>query len=448
MFLLNHRLIQTAVAAPRPRIVIVGAGFAGLAAARGLKNAAVDITLIDRRNYHLFQPLLYQVATAALSPADIAWPIRALLRDQRNVTVVMGRVSGVNVNDRAVLLEDGTRYHYDRLILATGARHTYFGHDEWEHAAPGLKKIDDATEIRRRILLAFEAAEAAMDMARHRELLTFAVVGAGPTGVEMAGAIAELAKRTLPADFRRIDTGTARVLLIEAGPRVLPALPAGLSARAQEALAKLGVEVLLGQSVTECSQNGIRIGNLFIPAATIVWAAGVMASPAGGWIGARTDRAGRVLVEPDLSVPGQSDIFVLGDTAAIYTPEGAPVPGVAPAAKQMGEFVARRIAGDIAGRPRIEPFRYSDAGSLATIGRNAAVARLPGLSLSGFPAWLLWAIAHVYFLIGTRNRVVVALNWAWTWVTHSRGARLITGTTDLPQEYASKTKKAEPAKAK
>ncbi|MCB1493771.1 MAG: NAD(P)/FAD-dependent oxidoreductase, partial [Rhodobiaceae bacterium] len=302
--------------AGRPRAVIVGAGFAGLATARGLARAEVDITLIDRRNYHLFQPLLYQVATAALSPADIAWPIRGLLRGQKNATVVMGRVEDVDTDGRTVVLEDGSRYPYDHLVLATGARHTYFGHDDWEPVAPGLKKIDDATEIRRRILLAFEAAEAAMDMSRHRALLTFVVVGAGPTGVEMAGAIAELARRTLPADFRRIDTGSARVLLVEAGPRVLPSLPERLSQKAHAALERLGVEVSLGQAVTACGPDGIHLGTDFVPAATIVWAAGVKASPAGRWLGAETDRAGRVLVGPDLSVPGHPEILVLGDTAA------------------------------------------------------------------------------------------------------------------------------------
>ncbi len=414
------------VPAGKHRVVIVGAGFGGLSAARALARSEAEVTIIDRMNYHLFQPLLYQVATAELSPADIAWPIRALLRDQPNARVVMAEVTGVDAARRAVVLSDGARVGYDTLVLATGARHAYFGHEDWATYAPGLKEIDDATEIRRRILLAFERAEAAPDMDRMRANLTFAVIGAGPTGVEMAGAIAELSMRTLVGDFRSIDPKATRVLLIEAGPRVLPTFSEALSAKAQRQLERVGVEVRTGAPVTECGPGGLMLGGEWIAAETLVWAAGVMASPAGRWIDAQTDRAGRVIVKPDLSVPRHPEIFVIGDTASAKSGE-AQVPGVAPAAKQMGEYVGRTIAGRLAGRSEPPAFRYRDDGSLATIGRNAAVAQIGRLQLSGFVAWMLWAVAHIFFLIGVRSRIVVAVNWAWTWVTHSRGARLITG---------------------
>ncbi len=410
------------------RVVIVGCGFAGLAAARGLARAACRVTVIDRRNYHLFQPLLYQVATAALSPADIAWPIRALLGRQANAEVQLGRVTGLDLERRLVLVADGRRVAYDRLVLATGARHSYFGQDVWEAVAPGLKKIDDATLIRQRVLLAFERAELEPDALERRGLLTFVVVGGGPTGVEMAGAIAELARHALAADFRRIDTRAARVLLIEAGPRLLPAFPPELSEAAAAALRRLGVEVRLGRPVTGCDEAGVVVDAERILARTIVWGAGVVASPAGRWLGAPCDRAGRVVVGPDLTVPGRPEVFVVGDTAAAVS-DGAPVPGIAPAAKQMGAYVAARIAAALAGRPAPGPFRYRHQGSLATIGRKAAVADLGWIRLQGLPAWLLWATAHVWFLIGWRHRLVVALNWIWSYVTFDRGARLITGAS-------------------
>lgn len=413
----------------RPRIVIVGAGFAGLACARALAGAAAEVTVIDRRNYHLFQPLLYQVATAALSPADIAWPIRRLLRGQTNARVVMARVTGVDVAGRAVLTESGARFPYDHLVIATGARHAYFGREDWEPFAPGLKKIDDATLIRCRILSAFEAAETEADAAERRRRLTFVVVGGGPTGVEMAGAIAELARLTLARDFRRIDPRAARVVLVEAGPRLLAAFDPRLSARAARALARLGVELRLGAPVTGCDAEGVTVAGQRIPAGMVVWGAGVAASPAGRWLGAETDRAGRVRVLPDLTLPGHPEISVIGDTALVAGPDGRPVPGVAAAAKQMGVHAGRRVARILAGRPAAAPFRWRDPGAIATIGRNAAVAEIGRLRLSGFPAWALWALVHVYFLIGTRSRLAVAQSWAWTWLTSARGARLITGAT-------------------
>lgn len=411
-----------------PRVVIVGCGFAGLAAARGLAGAPCRVTVVDRRNYHLFQPLLYQVATAALSPADIAWPIRALLARQANAEVELGRVTGVDRAGRAVLVDDRRRLPFDHLILATGARHGYFGREEWEEVAPGLKKIDDATLIRQRLLLAFERAEIEPDPAERARLLTFVVVGGGPTGVEMAGAIAELARHALAADFRRIDTRLARVVLVEAGPRVLASFPADLSDAARKALEQLGVEVRCGRPVTACDRCGVVVDGARIEARTIVWGAGVAASPAGRWLDAKTDRAGRVEVGPDLALPGDPRIFVVGDTASLRQ-DGAPVPGIAPAAKQMGAYAARVILADLAGRPRPGPFRYRHQGNLATIGRKAAVAEIGQLRMSGLPAWLLWATAHVWFLIGWRNRLVVALAWLWSYITYDRGARLITGAS-------------------
>ncbi|HEU0223594.1 MAG TPA: NAD(P)/FAD-dependent oxidoreductase [Paracoccaceae bacterium] len=426
-----------------PRIVIVGAGFAGLAAARALAGAPAEITVVDRRNYHLFQPLLYQVATAALSPADIAWPIRRLLRGQGNARVIMGRVVDVDRAARSVLLEDGSRRAYDHLVLATGARHAYFGREEWEPHAPGLKKIDDATDIRRRVLTAFERAETETDPEERRRHLTFVVVGAGPTGVEMAGAIAELARHTLAADFRHVDPRLARVVLVEAGPRVLPAFDPSLSERAAEALARLGVELRLGSPVTDCGPHAVAIGAEHIPTATIVWAAGVAASPAGKWLGAETDRVGRVRVAPDLTLPGAPEISVLGDTAFVTGADGSPVPGVAPAAKQMGAYAGARLARIVRGLPPPpEPFRYRDAGAMATIGRGAAVAEIGRLRFSGFIAWLLWAVVHVYFLIGNQSRLAVAQNWIWTYLTYARGARLITGATTTHPLYRADQKRS------
>jgi NADH:quinone reductase (non-electrogenic) len=411
-----------------PRVVIVGAGFGGLSAAMALRGEKVQVTVIDRRNHHLFQPLLYQVATAALSPADIAQPIRSIVRRQRNATVLLGRVTGVDTGAREVLIGD-RRVPYDYLVVATGARHAYFGHDAWEAVAPGLKKIEDATDIRRRILLAFEEAENIAQAQDQAPMLTFAVIGGGPTGVELAGAIAELAKKALAADFRRIEAHQARVILIEAGPRLLPAFPERLSAVATRALERLGVEVRLGVPVTACDADGVMVGDERVQAGVVLWAAGVAASPAASWLSAESDRAGRVKVGADLSLPGHPEIFVIGDTALAADAAGHPLPGIAPAAKQAGQYVAKVIGARLRGRP-IRPFRYRHLGNLATIGRTAAVADFGWIRLSGGLAWLLWGIVHIYFLIGFRNRLVVALDWLWAYLTFQRGARLITGHTD------------------
>jgi NADH:ubiquinone reductase (H+-translocating) len=411
----------------RPRVVILGAGFGGLSAAKALHNAACDVVVIDRRNYHLFQPLLYQVATAALSPAEIASPIRSILSRQQNARVLMARVIGIDTARKAVQLQGGREELYDFLVVATGARHAYFGRDEWEKCAPGLKKIDDATAIRRRILLAFERAEATDDPAERKALLTFVVIGGGATGVEMAGAIAELAHWALADEFRTIDPTQARIVLIEAGPRLLPAFPENLSDHARRALEKLGVEVQLGHPVEQCDETGVKHSAERIAARTIIWGAGVQASAAAKWIGAPKDRANRVLVEKDLSAPGHPDIFVIGDTAAVTDENGKPVPGIAPAAKQMGAHVGRLIAARLAGKADTTPFRYRHAGSLATIGRSAAIADFGWLKVKGRLAWWLWGIAHIYFLIDFRSRLAVALQWLWSYITYRRGVRLITG---------------------
>jgi NADH dehydrogenase len=409
----------------RPRVVIIGAGFGGINAAMGLRNADVDVTVIDRRNYHLFQPLLYQVATAGLSPAQIAMPIRHILRRQRNATVLMDKVEDVDFEARAVTTSS-RRIPYDHLIVATGARHAYFGNDAWEELAPGLKTIGDATEIRARILTAFEKAEVSEDETLRRKLLTFVVVGGGPTGVELAGAIVELARKAIVSDFRRIDSSTARVVLVEAGPRLLPAFPESLSASAKRQLEKLGVEVRLGHAVTQCDDNGVMLADgETVASACILWAAGVQASHAARWLKVEADRAGRVLVNGDLSVQGHPDVFVIGDTALVKGEDGKPVPGVAAAAKQMGKYAARAIKARLAGKSA-PPFRYIDYGNLATIGRKAAVADFGWVRLSGFLAWLLWTFAHLWFLVGFRNRIVVFLDWAWAYATYDRGARLIT----------------------
>lgn len=415
--------------ARRPRVVILGGGFGGLNAAIALRGAPVDVTVIDQRNHHLFQPLLYQVATAGLSPAQIATPIRRILSRQKNATVLMETVRAVDAAARTVTTCTRT-LPYDYLVLATGARHAYFGHDDWADAAPGLKTVTDATAIRARILTAFERAEASDDASQRRGLLTFVVVGGGPTGVEMAGAIAELARKAITADFRNIDAAAARIVLVEAGDRVLPSFPPDLSEAARRQLVRLGVEVRLGDAVTACDAHGVSLaGGERIDAATIVWGAGVMASPAGRWLGAPTDRAGRVQVTGNLSVPGHPNVFAIGDTASARGPDGRPVPGVAPAAKQMGRYVARMIAADIAGRG-LPPFAYRDFGNLATIGRKAAVADFGRVRLTGFPAWLVWSLAHLWFLIGFRNRLVVFMDWAWAYATFDRSARLITGEPD------------------
>ncbi|MEM1439647.1 MAG: NAD(P)/FAD-dependent oxidoreductase [Pseudomonadota bacterium] len=410
----------------RPEIVIVGAGFGGLFTTLGLRKADANITLIDKQNYHLFQPLLYQVATAGLAPSDIAWPIRGILSKQKNVTVLLDEVRSVDL-DAQHIQTAARSLPFDYLVLATGAGHAYFGHEDWAQHAPGLKSIDDATQIRQRVLLAFERAEMTDDEAERDRLLTFVVIGAGPTGVELAGTIAELARWTLAADFRRIDSRKARVLLVEAGPRVLPAMPDKLSDYAVGALGKLGVEVRLGEAVTHCDAQGVRIGEAPIPAATILWAAGVQASPASRWLGAEADRAGRVVVQEDLSVADHANIFVIGDTAAVSDPDGNPVPGIAPAAKQQGRYVAKLIRAEMAGHARPGPFKYKHAGNLATIGRSSAVVDLPAMRLKGALAWWIWGIAHIYFLIGVRSPILVALNWFRQYVTYGRGARLITG---------------------
>ena len=409
-----------------PHVVIVGGGFAGLYAARALRRAPVRVTVIDRRNFHLFQPLLYQVATASLSPADIASPIRTILRNQRNTQVWMGEVVDVDVAAQEVRLEDGTTAHYDYLLLATGATHAYFGHDEWAHDAPGLKTVDDATEMRRRFLLAFESAEREADAAARARLLTFVIVGAGPTGVELAGAMAEIARQVMPQDFRAIDTKATRILLLEGVDRVLPTYPPGLSEKARRQLEKLGVEVRTGALVTDIGEDFVCIGDERIEAENVFWAAGVSASKLGAALGVETDRAGRVLVQPDCSVPGHPEVFVAGDLASLKRADGTPVPGVAQGAIQMGKHAARQLLRDLKQQPR-EPFHYVDKGDLATIGRAAAVARLGRLHLSGFVAWVIWVVVHIMYLIGFRNRVLVLMQWAWAYLTYHRGIRLITG---------------------
>ncbi len=421
--------VAAEAATPRagpPRVVIIGAGFAGLTAAKQLAGAPAQLVVIDRRNYHLFQPLLYQVATAGLSPADIATPIRSILRRQRNTTVLLGRVTTIDKNARAVEM-DGRYIPYDMLVVATGARHAYFGHDEWEGVAPGLKKIDDATDIRRRILTAFESAETTEDAAERGRLLTFIVIGGGPTGVELSGAIAELARKALASDFRNIDPRATRVMLVEAGPRVLATFPESLSAAAERALQKLGVEVRLGQPVTRCDDGGVTIAGEHVEARTILWAAGVAASPAAKWLDAQADRAGRVKVEPDLTLPGHPEIFVLGDTATVGGADGKPLPGIAPVAKQQGGYAATVVLSRVEGGPAPPVFRYRHLGNLATIGRKVAVADFGFARLHGRIAWLLWGLVHVYFLIGFRNRIAVLLDWLWAYVTFHRGSRLITG---------------------
>ena len=409
-----------------PHIVIVGAGFGGLEAARNLAGAPVRITLIDQRNHHLFQPLLYQVATASLPTSEIAWPIRFLLRGHENVTTLLGTVTGVDKADKQVLLEGERPIGFDTLILATGARHAYFGHDEWEPYAPGVKTLEDATRIRRRILSAFEQAEWESDPARRAAWLTFVIIGAGPTGVELAGTIAELAHDTLRGDFRNFDTRSARVILVEAGPRILSGFTEDLSAYAERALNGLGVAVRLGQPVSECRADGIVLGGEFLPARTTLWAAGVAASPAAEWLEVPADRAGRTRVEPDLTAPGQPDIFVIGDTAFVAGADGKPVPGVAPAAKQQGRYVADLIKARLQGKPAPPPFAYRNAGNLATIGKRAAIVDFGWIKLRGRLAWWIWGIAHIFFLIGLRNRLAVALNWLWIYVSGHRSARLIT----------------------
>src|SRR5580704_10199006 len=408
----------------RPHVVIVGAGFGGLEAAKTLGRAPVAITLLDRQNYHCFQPLLYQVATAALSPAEVAWPIRHILRRQQNATVYMAEVTGIDLTERAVNTKSGS-FPFDFLIVATGATHSYFGHDDWAAFASGLKRIEDATRMRRSILEAFEQAELARDENERRRLLTFVIVGGGPTGVEMGGAIADVARQTLARDFRQIDPRTSRIVLIEAGPRILPAFSEPHSAYARDSLTAMGVDVMTSTQVMSCDKRGVDLKDGRIDAATVIWAAGVVASPAAGWLAAEHDNAGRVIVRADLSLPGDNNIFVIGDTASVRGAGSTPVPGLASAAKQMGHYVGRLIAERIAGRS-VLPFRYRNLGTLAAIGRRAAVVEFGSLQLKGFVGWLFWSLVHIYFLIGLHNRFVVALTWLWSYVTFQRGARLIT----------------------
>lgn len=409
----------------RPQVVIVGGGFGGLEAAKALAKAPVDVTLIDRQNHHTFQPLLYQVATAALSPADVAWPIRSILRHQRNTRVLMAEVTGIDADARRLRTTAGD-YPYDFLVLATGATHAYFGHDEWRPHAPGLKRIEDATEIRRRILCAFERAEIADDEARRRELTTFVVVGGGPTGAEMAGAIADIARQALPHDFRNVDPAKARVLLVEAGPRILPTFPEKLSRYAERELGRMGVEVRTNAAVTGIDAASLSIGAEQIRVGVVIWAAGVQASRAAAWLDVERDRNGRLIVNPDLSVPGRPEIYAIGDTATMKVVHGRGVPGIAPAAKQMGRYVGRRIAALATGQRSEPAFVYHHQGDLATLGRKAAIVKLDRVTLTGFVGWVFWSLAHIYFLIGLRNRLGVAFSWAWDYLTFSRRARLIT----------------------
>ncbi len=419
-------------------VVIVGAGFGGLSAAAGLAGAPVNITIIDQRNHHLFQPLLYQVGTATLATSEIAWPIRHLLRKRREVTTLLGAVTGVDTENRKVFIEDGGVVAYDSLVLATGARHAYFGHDEWEADAPGLKTLEDATSIRRRILLSFERAERATDPSKRTALLTFVIVGGGPTGVELAGAIAELAHENLPEDFRNIDTRKARIVLIEAGPRILPSFTPELSAYAKRDLERLGVTVELGRPVSECSADGVVFGGERLEAKVILWAAGVRASAAADWIGGSADRANRLQVGPDLTVPGHPEIFAIGDTATVNAWHGKPVPGIAPAAKQQGLYVAGVIRRRLRGAD-VPPFRYRHSGNLATIGKRSAVIDFGWITMKGHLAWWVWGLAHIYFLIGVRNRLAVALSWLWIYTTGTRTSCLIT-----QGEYLSKPHADEP----
>jgi NADH:ubiquinone reductase (H+-translocating) len=408
-----------------PHVVIIGAGFAGLYAARALAKHDVRITLVDRRNHHTFQPLLYQVATAALSPGEIAYPIRHIFKKSPNVSVLLGRATAFDLDGNRVQL-DGDWLPYDYLIVAAGATHAYFGHPEWALYAPGLKSVEDATEIRRRMLLAFEIAERHARFTQKPEAVNFVVVGGGPTGVELAGAVAEIAQVVLASDFRSIDPRSTRVTLIEAGPRILPTFSEDLSASATEQLQKLGVEVLTGTAVTNIDKDHVSMGDRMLPASVVLWAAGVAASPLGQLLGVPLDRAGRVHVGPDLSIPGYSHVFVLGDMAAALQDNGKPVPGVAPAAMQMGQFAAASILDDVKGESR-KVFHYNNKGNLATIGRSSAVADVKGVKLKGHTAWFTWLFVHVLFLVGFRNRITVVWDWFWAYVSFQRGARLITG---------------------
>jgi NADH:ubiquinone reductase (H+-translocating) len=415
---------------PAPHVVIIGAGFAGLKAAQGLARERVQITIVDRKNHHTFQPLLYQVATAGLSPGEIAAPIRGIFKGDSNVTVLLEEAMSFDLN-RKILQTSEQQISYDYLIVAAGATHAYFGHDEWEPFAPGLKTVEDALEIRRRVLLSFELAERQAVAHESTEPLNFVIVGAGPTGVELAGTLAEISHHVLAHEFRSIDPSRAHILLLEGGPRVLPAYPEDLSRSAEAQLRHLGVDVRTNTMVTAVEAGAVRIGDTRIVAPVILWAAGVAASPLGRELGARVDRAGRVEVQPDLSIPGHPDVFVIGDLATLKGEDGKPLPGVAPVALQEGEYVAKTILADLAGKPR-HPFKYWDKGSLATIGRAAAIAQFGKIHISGFLAWLSWLFVHIFFLIGFRNRILVFIQWAWSYFTYERGARLITGSNTLP----------------
>ena len=424
-----------------PRVVILGAGFGGLSVAQGLKGARIPVTVIDRQNHHLFQPLLYQVATAAVSPADVAVPIRALFRDQRNFSVLMDEIIGLDLAGK-VLRSRNARYGYDYLVLATGSEYAYFGHESWRTRALSLKTLEDALTMREQILLAFERAEMTVDAAERRKLMTFVIVGGGPTGVELAGAIGELAKSTLARDFRRIKPAEAQVFLLEAGPCLLSGFPSRLIDFARKALERKGVTVRLETPVADIREGAVVVGKgaEVIPAATVLWAAGTKVAALGQWLGTETDRMGRIKVEADLSVPGHPEIFVIGDAAHCSAPEQAPLPAVAPVAKQQGAYVARVIRRRIAGRPPADAFRYRDEGMLATIGRGAAVANLRWIKLTGWLAWVFWGLVHIYFLIGFRTRMMVFLNWAWAYVTYGLGARLITGKPPVDGSAAAKSK--------
>jgi NADH dehydrogenase len=428
-----------------PRIVIIGAGFGGLRAARHLAHQAVHITLIDRRNHHTFQPLLYQVATAGLSPGEIASPIRWILRHDKRIEVLLGEVIGFDLERRNVLLPD-EQVPYDYLIVAAGASHAYFGHDEWESLAPGLKTVEDALEIRRRVLLAFELAERDVAAGEPHPPLNFVVVGGGPTGVELAGTLAEIARKVLENEFRSIDPRRTRIILLEGGPRILPTYSEDLSASAEQQLRNLGVEVRTSAMVTDIQPGLVCIGQTSLPAAVTLWAAGVAASPLGRKLDVPTDRAGRVLINPDLSIPGHPEVFVIGDLASLKDSAGKLLPGVAPVAMQQGTWAAKNILRDIQHESR-ENFHYRDKGSLATIGRAAAIAQFGKVHISGFIAWLAWLFIHIMFLIGFRNRMIVLIQWAWSYLTYERGARLITGSTDLPGWEAVRQASAATAQA-
>jgi len=409
-----------------PHVVIIGGGFGGLAAARQLRGAPVDVTLLDRRNHHVFQPLLYQVAMAVLSPGDIASPIRWILRHQRNVEVLLGEVDRVDPGGKVVHLVDGATFSYDYLIVAAGATHAYFGHDDWAAHAPGLKTLEDALVMRRRVLLAFERAEREPDPARQEALLTFVIVGGGPTGVELAGALAEIARQSLAADFRHFDPSSSKIILLEGGPAVLPPFPEPLRDAARRDLQRLGVDVRTGTLVTRIGPGFVETGSSRIAAETILWAAGVAASPLGAALGVPVDRVGRVFVQPDLTIPGHPDVFVIGDLASLAGPDGRPLPGVAQVAMQMGAHTSRNIVRAAAGQP-LRPFTYRNLGDMATIGRASAVADLPVIKLKGWIGWLAWLFVHIFNLIGFRNRIIVMVQWAWSYFSYQRAIRLITG---------------------